>query len=194
MNLKQEAPTALAYVKLRNWREIEVQSPQQNGIGQEMTTQFYDEPCLVHVDYQTFVATVLRHVDSDRRVHAFNMSTGRESVSDPIQSCDLSLAKPDERNRVSRNLAQRLYEAAREIVHYRGHLRLSAGQDPEEFDLALMYEGHLAGLLAPYLTDSELLAVAATIAANSQTEGRLTALESDINGLDVALVQAVGNS
>jgi hypothetical protein len=194
MNRKQEAPTALTYVKLRNWREVEAQSPGQSRQRQETTTMFYDEPCLVHVDYQTFVATVLRHIDSDTRVHVLDMSTGRESVSDPIQPCDLTRAKPDERNRVSRDLAQSLYEAARQIVHYRGYLGTPDAHNSTEFDVARAFEGHLAGLLAPYLNDPALLASAVAIAANAQTEGRLTALKSRTDDSDATLVQPMVNS
>jgi len=193
MNRKQEAPTALTYVKLRNWREIDVDSPRRSG-RQETTTLYYDEPCLVHVDYQTMVTTILRHIDNETRVHALDMSTGGESVSEPIQPCDLTRAKPDERNRVSRDLAHSLYEAARQIVHYRAYLRTPDVQHPKEFDVALAFEGHLAGLLAPYHNDPALLASAAAMAAGAQTEGRLTAWESYADDSDATFVQPMINS
>jgi len=123
------------------------------------------------------------------------MSTGRESVSDPIQPCDLSLAKLDERNRVSRDLAQSLYEAARQIVYYRAYLRMPDVQGAKEFDFARVYEGHLAGLLAQYLNDPGLLTAAAAIAESAQTEGRFTTLENDADDSDATpLIQLMMNS
>ena len=173
MTSRREVPTALPYVTLRNWQETRLHHPANSASEADLALVRYEEPCLVHVNFQAFVRTVLDRIDAGGRVHSQAGLTGREEVSSPIPLGNLSGMDEDARaqsaERLQKNCTKRQTRSFDRVVCNNSQL---TGKHTSIWPQAMRVMWPVYWL--PSVISRNSWPAVAAIAAQAQAEGRLT--------------------